>query len=98
VHHARCLKCYPLYNFSNNTISIREKEVVLYIKSIYSGTIIENDRTLMVPNRKFNNWKLNHELDIVLPDLKLAFEFNGTYWHNADKFPETIADDNEKIR
>lgn len=52
----------------------------------------------MIPDKRYNNWKLNHELDIVLPDIKLAFEFNGTYWHNADVFPETVIDDNEKVR
>jgi hypothetical protein len=52
----------------------------------------------MKPNKQYNNWILNHELDIVLPDIKIAFEFNGSYWHNPEKFPETIADDNEKIR
>jgi hypothetical protein len=25
---------------------------------------------------------INGELDIYIPDLKLAFEFNGLYWHN----------------
>ena len=98
IHHARCPFCYPLYNFSGRTTSIREKEVVNYIKSFYFGKIIENDRTLMKPNKQYNNWILNHELDIVLPDIKIAFEFNGSYWHNPEKFPETIADDNEKIR
>lgn len=98
VHHARCPYCYPLYNFSGRTTSIREKEVLKYIKSIYFGKILENDRTLMIPDKQYNNWLLNHELDIVLPDIKLAFEFNGSYWHNPDKFPETIIDDNEKLR
>ena len=98
IHHARCLKCYPLYNFSGKTTSIKEKEVLNYIKSIYFGKIVENDRTLMVPDKKYNNWKLNHELDIVLPDIKLAIEFNGSYWHNSEKFPNKLIDDNEKIR
>ena len=26
-----------------------------------------------------------YELDIYIPDLKLAFEFNGTYWHSEEK-------------
>ena len=98
IHHARCPFCYPLYNFSGNIRSIREKEVVAYIKTIYFGNVIENDRSLMIPDKKHNNWKLNHELDILLPDIKLAFEFNGIYWHNPDIFPETIADDKEKLR
>ena len=96
VHHARCPKCYPLYNFGGKSTSIREKEFLSYIKSIYFRKIIENDRTLLKPDKKYNNWKLNHELDIVLPDIKLAFEFNGSYWHDPIKFPETVADDKEK--
>lgn len=52
----------------------------------------------MIPDKQYNNWLLNHELDIVLLDIKLAFEFNGSYWHDPNKFPETIIDDNEKLR
>ena len=49
-----------------------EKDILLYIQSIYSGEIIENDRTVL-------NGK---ELDIYIPDKKLAIEFNGLYWHS----------------
>lgn len=49
-----------------------EKEVLKYIQTIYFGKIIENDRKLL-------NGK---ELDILIPDLNLAFEYNGEYWHN----------------
>ena len=45
--------------------------MVNYIKEIYSGEIIENDKNVIKPK----------ELDIVLPELKLAFEFDGAYWH-----------------
>lgn len=48
-----------------------EKELCQYIKSVYSGKVLEN-------TRKFIGRK---ELDIYLPELKLAFEYNGTYWH-----------------
>lgn len=47
-----------------------------YIKSIYSGIIIENDYTTIKPR----------ELDVYLPDIKLAFEFDGTYWHADPSF------------
>ena len=36
----------------------------------------------------------NHELDIWLPDIKVAIEYNGTYWHSlpiileSDKFKQ----------
>lgn len=48
------------------------KEIMLYnfIKKNYTGTILSNHRIN------------NKELDIYLPDLNLAFEFNGVYWHS----------------
>ena len=65
-----------------------EKEVLEFVKSIYHGTIIENDRTQMEPNSE-NNWIENHELDIWLPDIKVAIEFNGTYWHSLENVSES---------
>ena len=57
-----------------------EKELCEFIKSIYSGEILENSRKLL-GNRM--------ELDIYLPELKLAFEYNGEYWHllKEKRFP-----------
>jgi len=51
-----------------------EKELLEFIHSTYTGWIIENDRTILD----------GKELDIVLPDLGIAFEYNGVYWHNSD--------------
>ena len=74
----------PYYSMPNGqTFSKGEKEVLEYVKSIYNGTIIENDRTQMEPNSE-NGWKSNHELDIWLPDIKVAIEYNGTYWHSLE--------------
>lgn len=56
----------------NKTTSNEEKGLVDYIKSIYQGWIIENDRSILE----------GQELDIVLPDLGIAIEYNGTYWHS----------------
>ena len=39
-----------------------------------STRIIRNDRQLIKP----------YELDILIPDLYLAFEFNGDYWHSNE--------------
>ena len=69
-------------------VSKGEKEVLEFVKSIYSGTIIENDRTQMTPNDE-NGWIENHELDIWLPDIKVAIEFNGTYWHSIPNIVES---------
>lgn len=69
-----CTICMPL----NAHISTGEKELVDYIKSIYAGPIVENDRTVL-------NGK---ELDIYLPEKRLAFEFDGLYWHNELNKPD----------
>ena len=69
-------------------ISKGEKEVLEFVKSIYNGTIIENDRTQMEPNSD-NNWLENHELDIWLPDIKVAIEYNGSYWHSRPNIVES---------
>lgn len=52
-------------------VSGEENELTSYIKSIYNGEIILNSRSLV-----------GFELDIYLPDLKLAFEYDGSYWHS----------------
>jgi hypothetical protein len=53
-------------------ISKLEKELVLFIQEIYPGKIILND-TLLLSGK---------EIDIYIPDTKLAIEFNGTYYHS----------------
>ncbi len=53
-----------------STISNKEREIVKYLREL---DIIVNtsNRTLITP----------YELDIVLPDYKIAIEFNGVHWH-----------------
>lgn len=53
-------------------VSILEKEVGTYIKEICPYTVIENTRKVIYPL----------ELDIYIPELKIAFEFDGSYWHS----------------
>ena len=62
----KCPKCNKLGS------SQQEKEILKYLKEIYNGNIIENDREIL-------NGK---ELDIFIPDLKIAIEYDGIYWHN----------------
>ena len=51
-----------------------EKEIFKYIKQKYSGKIVENDRTQIK-----NYWTgKNLELDILIPELFKAIEYNGT--------------------
>lgn len=54
--------------------SLEEKDLLSYISSLYSGKIVSNTRAVITP----------YELDIYLPEKKLAFEFNGTYWHSEN--------------
>lgn len=68
----KCPKCFP------KNISELETNLYKFISSIYSGDIITSDRSILK----------GKELDIVLPDLGLAFEFNGTYWH-SEKFKDS---------
>ena len=64
---------------SNGYVSKLEKEVLSYIKNIYSG-IIEENTTSVVPNENHRFF----ELDIYLPEIKLAIDINGTYWHSTN--------------
>ena len=85
-YHFKCLKCNNEYTASihSNTpvckkcnpnlfsgFSKIEKELCDYIKSIYNGTIIENDKKILD----------GKELDIYLPEKKIAIEMNGFYFH-----------------
>ncbi|MCK9445784.1 hypothetical protein M0Q50_02700 [bacterium] len=62
-----CTECNPV----NKAISGLEIQLIQFIQENYDKEIILNDRKL-----------IDKELDIYLPELKLAFEFNGLYWHN----------------
>ena len=65
----RCLKCYPILSGTSK----KEQELVDFCKSFYPN-LIEHDRQLIKP----------YELDIVIPELHLAIEFNGVYWHSIE--------------
>lgn len=66
-----CPSCF----FANGT-STSEQELLSFIKKVYSGDIIEHSRCLLDDDK---------EIDIFLPAIKLAFEFDGTWFHREDK-------------
>lgn len=68
--HESCLICNKL----TSPVSYKEKELYSIISENYNGLIIRNNRKIIPPQ----------ELDFYLPEINLAIEFNGTYWH-ADK-------------
>ena len=48
-----------------------ERQVRNFVQSIYAGTVVAHDRSL-----------IGREIDLLLPDRQLALECNGTYWHS----------------
>ena len=71
----RCPICWKNQNYSKG-----EKEIFEYIKQIYDGKIIPNDKTQLInPNTgKFL------ELDVWMPEINKAVEYNGEYWHSLE--------------
>ena len=65
----RCSKCLE----NEHYFSYIEKELADFCKQ-YFQKLKENDRTLIKPL----------ELDIVIEELKLAIEFNGSFWHDVN--------------
>lgn len=62
----QCINCV------NSAKSLKEKEVVKFLKNLGINNIIENSKSIIPPQ----------EIDIYLPEYKLAIEFNGLYWHS----------------
>jgi endogenous inhibitor of DNA gyrase (YacG/DUF329 family) len=65
------------------TLSGGEKEVLSFIKNLNIPNIRINTRKIIPPQ----------ELDIFLPDINLAIEYNGLYWHSFGK--EDFREDNK---
>jgi hypothetical protein len=66
-NHLRGIGCPTCNRFDKKELS-----VIDFIKENYNSLIIKSDRNILE----------GKELDIYLPDLNLAFEFNGLYWHS----------------
>jgi len=66
-----CKKC-AIENRPVINSSAAEKEMLNFIKTFYSGTIMPNNREILE----------GKELDIYFPEKKLAIEYDGLFWHN----------------
>lgn len=88
-HHAKftekmCAVCHP----RDTNVSGVEQEIREYVKLLYSGEILYNNRTVLQPL----------ELDLYMPEINMAIEVNGTYWHSElvtaangyHRYPENI--------
>lgn len=73
---SRCPICWNVIRYSRS-----EKDCLDIVKQIISEeNVVENDRTQII-NPKTNQFL---ELDIWIPSLNKAIEFNGEYWHRSD--------------
>lgn len=63
--------CKNCEKYSSN----EELELRKFISSAVDSKILNNVHSIIPP----------YELDIVVPEKKLAIEFNGLYWHNDSK-------------
>jgi len=83
VHKWEIENLIDLYDYSKSNM---EKEIFNYIRSLYKSRIIQSDRKILK----------GKELDIYIPEKKLAIEFNGTYWH-CDEFINSYYHQNKTI-
>lgn len=68
IINSRCFKCHPrIVKYTSSY----QKEIYEFLKK-YNIEIIKNDKKLISPN----------ELDLVIPQKKIAIQFNGSYWHS----------------
>jgi len=68
-----CPSCFP------KVISKAEVEIVEYIKSVYNGPIVTNKKPLKTESG------IPRQLDIHLPEINVAFEYTGIYWHGEKR-------------
>ena len=63
-----------IQKYSCKNMSKLERTVLDYVKSIYNKKIISHTRKIIAP----------YELDIYMPDVRLAIEVNGTWYHSIE--------------
>lgn len=56
-----------------------QTQVLQYVKKNYSGTVLQDDMSVL----------RRYELDIYLPQKKLAIEFDGLWWHSYEFHKDT---------
>jgi len=74
-HHLQGMGCKNC----TNSVSNKEREVYDFVKSVYSGEIIQNSKKILSNNEK------KYELDIFIPEFNLGIEYNGNFWHSEQQ-------------
>lgn len=73
----KIIEKYSKEYHNTKCISNQEKELLNFIKSYTNYKIKTTVKNLIKDDIQ------NYDLDIYIPDLNLAFEYNGTYWHSS---------------
>jgi hypothetical protein len=95
-YNIKCRKCNSIFNISVNYFNIRKNINVNIctkcnpvkknqsISEIEIFNFLKENTNLEI----FNNYKIDGtEIDLFIPDLNIAIEFNGVYWHSELKRP-----------
>lgn len=70
-----CHKCW------NGNVSRDEKKLAEFVEQLIGvDRVVRNDRTVLAPR----------ELDIYIPSLKIAIEYNGVYWHDKKLYLDDL--------
>ena len=79
----------------NDEMRNKQRQRMLNGQAAYCNTFINNPSKPqielfkiikeMYPNSKLNFQILNYSIDIVIPEFKLAIEYDGSYWHKDKK-------------
>lgn len=65
---------------NNSAGSIPQQKIFDFVKSNYNGKILFDTKRVLK----------NRQLDLYMPEIKLAIEFNGMYWHSINKVHNDI--------
>ena len=89
VHIQTVYRYLNLHGLREPFKSSEELEIVKFFESHGITNIVRNTRKLLPSGR---------EIDIYLPDFKIAIEYNGVYWHHEDVDHITRSYHNEKFK
>lgn len=77
------------YRIGHSNVSHTEKEILEFIKSVYKGEVLENARNILKP--------YTYELDMYIPEKKVAIEYNGDFWHCSENKEKKYHETKSKI-
>jgi hypothetical protein len=70
---------------SHSNFSRAEKSLLTFVENLVPN-VLSNDREMLN----------GLELDVLIPDLKIAFELNGLYWHSLNEISDKIIENRNR--